>query len=78
MPTAMIQFHKCVQDSQDYGSDEEHMVSRVFLTLEAEDQTYPNLTVDIKQAVGEPFEGGVLEVSRPRGYHGSLDYQEFR
>jgi hypothetical protein len=26
-----VRLFKCVQDSQDLGSDEEHMVSRVFL-----------------------------------------------
>lgn len=28
--TARITFHKLIQDSQDYGSDDEHMVSRAF------------------------------------------------
>jgi hypothetical protein len=78
MPIAKIRFHRCIQDSQDYGSDDEHMVSRVFLTVEAEGRAYTDLTVDIKQAVGESFEQGVLEVSRPRGYDGALDYAEFR
>ena len=78
MATATIQFHKCILDSQDYGSDDEHMVSRVFLTLETEGRTYADLTVDLKQAVGESFEGGVLEVSLPRGYDGSVNYLKFR
>lgn len=34
MSKAKIIFHKCVQDSQDYGSDDEHMVFRVFFNLE--------------------------------------------
>ena len=78
MATATIQFHKCIQDSQDYGSDDEHMVSRIFLTLEIEGRRYADLTVDIKQSVGESVEGGVLEVSPPRGYDGSLNCREFR
>jgi hypothetical protein len=76
--TATIRFHKCIQDSQDYGSDDEHMVSRVFLDLEADGETYNGLTVDIKQTVGDDFEGGKLEVSPPRGYDGSLNYAAFR
>ncbi len=78
MPTAIVHFHKCIQDSQDYGSDDEHMVSRVFLTLEAGGKTYPNLTVDIKQTVGAKFESSPLEVSPPKGYKGSYNYAAFR
>jgi hypothetical protein len=78
MPTATVHFDKCIQDSQDYGSDDEHMVSRVFLTLEAAGKTYPNLTVDIKQTVGAKFESSPLEVSPPKGYKGSYNYAAFR
>lgn len=34
MPTATVRFHRCIQDSQEYGSDDEHMVSRVSLSLQ--------------------------------------------
>ena len=78
MPTATVHFHKCIQDSQEYGSDDEHMVSRVFLTLEAGGETYPNLTVDIKQTVGARFESSPLEVGPPKGYRGSYNYAAFR
>jgi len=78
MPTATVRFIQCIQDSQDYGSDDEHMVSRVFLTLEAEGKPYPNLTVDIKQTVGAKFEDSPLEVSPPKGYHGGYNYAAFR
>lgn len=78
MPTATIRFRECIQDSQDFGSDDEHMVSRVFLDLEADDRSYPGLTVDIKQTVGSLYEEGPLEVAPPRGYDGSLNYAPFR
>ena len=78
MPTATITFRECIQDSQDFGSDDEHMVSRVVLDLAAEGRTFPNLTVDVKQTVGSSYESGPLEVSRPRGYDGSLDNEPFR
>ena len=78
MPEAIIRFSKCIQDSQDYGSDDEHMVSRVFFSVEAAGVTYPDLSCDVKQTVGEPFESAPLEVSRPQGYDGSLDYTPFR
>jgi len=78
MPTATLRFHKCIQDSQDYGSDDQHMVSRVFVTLEAGGKTYPDLTVDIKQTVGADFETAPLEVSPARGYNGAYNYAAFR
>ena len=78
MPRATVRFEKVIQDSQDYGSDDEHMVSRIFLSLEAEGKVYPNLVIDIKQPVGSSIEDTSLEVSRPQGYDGGLDYTAFR
>ena len=78
MATATIRFEKCLQDSQDLGGDDEHMVSRVFLALEAGGSVYPNVSVDIKQTVGAAFESAPLEVSKPRGYNGGLNYAAFR
>jgi len=40
MSKAKIIFYKCVQDSQDYGSDDEHMVSRVFFNLEIGEERF--------------------------------------
>ena len=51
-------FQRCVQDSQEFGSDDEHMVSRVFFGLEIGGNAYHDLHVDIKQTVGSEFEGG--------------------
>lgn len=78
MPTALIHFHRLIQDSQDYGSDDEHMVSRVFFTLELEDgQRYSELSADIKQTVGTDFHSAELEVSRPHGYKGMWNHASF-
>ncbi len=78
MPEAIIRFSRCIQDSQDYGSDDEHMVSRVFFSLQTDAESFPDLMCDVKQTVGEAFETALLEVGRPKGYHGSLDYAPFR
>lgn len=78
MPTATVRFDHIIQDSQDYGSDDEHMVSRVFLSLEAGGKVYPGLMVDIKQTLGSRIEDSPLEVSRPKGYSGAFDYAAFR
>jgi len=43
MPPARIVFSELIQDSQDYGSDDEYMVSRVFFVLEFEGETHRGL-----------------------------------
>ena len=74
MPEAIIRFSRCIQDSQDYGSDDEHMVSRVFFSLQTDAEFFPDLMCDVKQTVGEGFETAPLEVGQPLGYDGSPDY----
>ena len=78
MPRARVTFHKLIQDSQDYGSDDEHMVSRVFFSLEVEGKRYNDLYVHIKQPVGSNFEKAPLEVSQPYGYSGPFNHQAFQ
>ena len=80
MAKARIIFEKCIQDSQDYGSDDEHMVSRIFLALEVEGKRYDGLHADVKQTVGSSYEDGPIEVSFPRGgsYKGPFNYDAFR
>ena len=77
MATAKIIFYKCIQDSQDYGSDDEHMVSRVFFTFEIGGKKY-DLYADLKQTVGASYEQGAIEVMSPAGYEGPFNYQAFR
>jgi hypothetical protein len=75
---AKVIFHRCIQDSQDFGSDNEHMVSRIFLTLEINGQRYENLHADIKQPVGSSYEFDPIEVYPLKGYQGPLNYEAFR
>ena len=65
-----VKFNSLLQDSQDLGSDDEHMVSRVFFDLEFRGETFIGLHADVKQTVGARFESAPLEVSKPDGYHG--------
>jgi hypothetical protein len=78
MPKVTINFIEMIQDSQDYGSDDEHMVSRVFFNLSVGDRTFPNLHTNIKQTVGSSFDSGPIEVSKPVGYTGPMNYELFR
>jgi hypothetical protein len=80
MSKVIVIFHKCIQDSQDFGSDDEHMVSRVFFTIEVEGKSYPDLYCDLKQTIGSSYESGPIEVGNPQGatYSGPFNYTEFR
>jgi uncharacterized protein YktA (UPF0223 family) len=91
MAKIKITFHKCIQDSQEYGSDDEHMVSRIFFSIEVtkeqdsevEVEEYDDLYADIKQVIGGKFERSPIEVSFPylssgEPYSGVTDYQAFR
>src|SRR3970040_173173 len=64
MPIAQIMFHKLIQDSQDYGSNDEHMVSRVFFDMKIEDKVYTDYA-NIKQPIGSNYEATPLEISKP-------------
>ena len=76
---AIVTFTKCIQDSQDYGSDDEHMASRIFFDLAVNGQSHPGLHVDVKQLVGSSYETGDIEVGRPvGGYRGPFNYLAFR
>ena len=77
MGTAKITFYKCIQDSQDYGSSNEHMVSRVFFIFELSGKKF-DLYADIKQTVGSNYETSPLEIGRPAGYKGPFNYEAFR
>ena len=74
---ATVTFEKCIQDSQEYGSNNEHMVSRVSLMLEVGNNKY-DLIADVKQIVGSRFEDSPLEVSFPKEYKGPINYKELQ
>lgn len=78
MATAKLQLHKLIQDSQDFGSDDEHMISRVFFDLEIDGKKFEGLYANIKQMVGSSFESAPLEVSSPANYKGPFNYDAFR
>jgi len=75
---AKVTFIRCIQDSQEYGSDDEHMVSRVFFDLEVSGTTHRGLFANLKQVVGSNYETGAIEVGPPVGYSGSFNHIAFR
>jgi len=78
MSKAKVIFYKCIQDSQDYGSDDEWMVSRVFFNLEIGEERFEELYADVKQTVGSDYDTALLELSAPHGYEGAFNHQAFR
>lgn len=77
MTHVRVTLEKCIQDSQEYGSDDEHMVSRVFFIIEAEGQRFTG-HVNIKQTVGSDYERSSIEVGAPTGYAGPFNQEVFR
>lgn len=71
-------FRKLIQDSQQLGSDDDHMVSRVFFDVDYGGRRHTDAYVDVKQAVGGDVEKDPLEVGRAHGYSGPGNYQLFR
>lgn len=78
MSKAKVIFCQCNQDSQEYGSDDEYMVSRIFFTLEIGEERFEGLYADIKQTVGSDYDTAPIEVSQPHGYEGAFNHQAFR
>ncbi len=77
MARVKVTFHKCIQDSQDFGSDDEHMVSRVFFTVEAGGRVHRDVHADLKQTVGSDYATGPIEVGPPVGYAGPFSHAAF-
>lgn len=77
MPIVRINVKKCIQDSQEYGSTDEHMISRVFFDVEVDGVQKGDDFCDIKQIVGSSYSSGNMEVSPPSKYRGPYDHQVF-
>lgn len=77
MPTVSIHFKELIQDSQNYGSDDEQMVSRVFFDLQVGDKRYPGAHANVTQKVGA-VASDPIEVSPPAGYAGPFDIRKFQ
>lgn len=73
MQTAKLTFSRLIQDTQDVGSDDDHMLSRVYFNLEVGGMNYGELSATIKQTIGSD----TLEVSAPQGYKGPFDHAVF-
>jgi hypothetical protein len=78
MPNFTVKFHKMIQDSQEFGSNDEHMVSRVFFTLMVDGKSVGECSANVKQTVGsEIFNNAEIEVSSPNEYNGPFNHLGF-
>jgi hypothetical protein len=80
MATAQILFTRAIQDSQDYGCfdrNDDYMVSRVFFSIQVNDQEHPNVYVEVRQPYGTRYDEEPLEVSKPVGYDGAWNHAAF-
>ena len=79
MAIAQVRFERIKQDSEDLGSDDEHMVSRIFFSLTVGGRKYADLYCNVKQTVGADYETGPIEIGPPQGdYRGPWNDDAFR
>jgi hypothetical protein len=74
--TMVLRFSQLIQDSQAYGSDDEHMVSRVFLDVVFAGKT-TSCHADVRLAAGGDYLTDPLEVGPPAEYRGPIDSAKF-
>jgi len=82
MGELMVTFDGCVVNTQERGSDDEHMVSRLHFRLQVEDNPPIELGADITQA-GSSYDKSPLQVGWPTDhagvkYKGPFNYEAWR
>lgn len=78
MAKVRLTINKCVQDSQQYGSDDDFMISRMFFSVQSPSGQRFDGYVNLKQVVGSGSDEGAIEVSAPLEYSGpSFNHQVF-
>lgn len=78
MATMKVNFASCVHDCIEYGSDDQNIVSRVFLSICCEGLRYSSLHADITHPVAGDLDSDPLEVTLPHGYDGPISPSAFR
>jgi hypothetical protein len=77
MPKVAVNILKCIQDSQEYGSNDDHMVSRVFCRISVDGRKIGDFYSDIKQTVGADYGADSIEVIPPHDYKGHYNHQAY-
>ena len=76
---AKIEFYKCIQDSQELGSDNEHVISKIFFSFTFNEKT-SHYCPNIHQSYGSNFsyESDPLQVTNPFPIGFLINYEQFR
>ena len=81
MPVAHVVFERFLQDTQTFEffeQSEDHLISKVFFTLDVEGNHFDDMYVEVRQPFGTRFEDDPVEVSRAFGsYEGNWNHQVF-
>jgi len=72
-----VKLKRCIQNSQEAGSDDSHMISRVFYEMVMNGNKQGSFYSDITQPVGSEYVVEDLEVTAPNGYKGAFDQARF-
>ena len=78
MNKGLLIFLRVLQNSQELGTDDEHLVSRVYFSLKTPDGKILDLYSDVKLSPGADFTQDPLEASYPAELRGLLSYETFR
>lgn len=77
VPLVSINVDRCIQDSQEFGSTDKHMVSRVFYSIDVDGVPKGFFYSNLKQVVGSAYRSDNVEVSPPHGYNGPYNHNTF-
>lgn len=78
MPHVAIQFVQMRQETQDYGSPDEHMLAHLTFNVAVDGEPAGQHTARVRLSPGGEYEADQLEVERPASYRGPMDYGQFR
>jgi hypothetical protein len=66
-----------LQVEQVLGGKEEYLVARVFFDLTTDQETFNELSANVKQTLGARYADAPLEIGKPIGYSGPFNHEAF-
>ena len=73
----LVKLKKCIQNSEEAGSDDRQTISRVFYGIVVNGNKQGAFHSDIKQVVGSDYSTEDIEVTAPEGYTGPTNPERF-
>jgi hypothetical protein len=71
-----LTFEGCIQDAQEFGSDDVWIVSRVFFWIREEGALLGDFAADLRRVAGDKFDR--MRISAPLQYTGPMAYADLR